>query len=1395
MTGWMKQTRRQAMANETKVYVGKTGAKTLYKRLKDLIGRITTYQKVTNTTESGVPIVVNPNSRTIYLVKDNTVVGDDKYKEWIWTSDLGWECIGTTSIPENAWKQWAEDNGSVGTTDTVYLGKNNNLARTWSFGFGNNNTSSSTLDNVDWSGSDVVMIGSFNSAIDAAGAYQVGFRNSVVNNHRMSEASPDYNYYTAINFGNGNEIDAEGMNLGKDNTAADFGMNIGQHNTANHASLSIGERVSTNQASISIGTDSIAENKSLSIGFGSVAAGVLYNNGEFLHSGEYGSSVAIGINHLCAAKNSIAIGSGVTTADTYSIVSGGSFAILAEGIQLAQQASNINGNSFGVGSCLTLTSSSFSIGRFNTADNYSYAIGERNTVNCGSFAIGQNNTLIGDPNGESYAYGYAFATGRDLNDVRGRSCTFGIGNNHITQFAYAAGLGNNSIHESAVAVGIENTDVYYHSTAVGAHNNNIHGDGVAIGNGNRDIRDMGTAVGSYNYEVYGGSFAAGEANAAQNGSIAIGISNKARCGGFLFGIGNYAIAYPTDSYYISYHANSVVMGFGNEVYNVREGLHKSGWTKFITTCGIAMGAYIKAYGHNFISFGSSNTLGDVDNWMNDTATNTDNDGFMTAIGFQCTAKRNYDFAYGYQSVANGGENIAFQHSTAIGYRNVAIVDSTISNSVANFALCESTLNSTASRDTVLHNFLFNSKQTWSDTSSSNVFLSTNGSFSGTGGLHRNIVSIGTNGNRLNIACGDYGSCTDNIMIGTRNGEVINSFNAYSPISITLNRHSMARNMLINNAYGTININYDFVDNKITNSELNVTATRFTSNIMHDSVLRCTNSSTSMVHNVLLSLSDMDLRQDCTEAYHNFLFLSHLGDSAAGSSLPRYSSAGSNNNMSQNFLVGTTAYHTQGCVSFSVPSSYDGPFRSLNTYTDGKESAFLNDCGRVVNFGDNKIQYASLGFVYGAGNKLSFTNQSVVFGNQNEIAQISGTSTGTKIGDVHIFGAYNNVKFNNESGNLFTFGAHNNHTAGIYSTSNFIYGDYNSIGEYVSAESRKMTPAQINNIQTPSPGTIFIPTEQCISASNETMTWVWQNYAYYVYGNLITNAYAEDYAGTTITSISGQALLTGVYNGTLPNGYYKATSDYNLSPGPHKGMIVRPGKAYCKYKDGTRYSTYLMQGGVGSVYNRATSEAVVAGCYTDQPASYTSMNMIFGRNNAINSRVVGYSVMGQVNRVTYTGTAPTTDFAISNGFVQGNSNVALNGSNIICMGNGNQSTGHNSVAIGSQLISNQWQTVLGKYNAAIAGPNRLASETPQDPTKALLIVGNGYSTKDDSSWQDESFITRSNALELYADGRLKISGKIEASNIPPAPVADGQYALACEVVSGVATYRWVAVGSN
>ena len=237
------------MANE-KIYVGKEGAKALYKRLKQQIANITTYQKVTNTTPDGVPVVTNPNTRTIYLVKDTSVVGDDKYKEWIWNSTDDWECIGTTSIPENAWKQWSEDNGSSGDGDSVYIGKNNVLGRDESFVLGQSNTVTVT-DNTDYTDTDIVEIGTSNSATNAANAYQLGRENTVTDNNLANKLN--YPHSMALNLGRNNAITGEGVNVGKDNVATRFGITLGQKNDASDMGIAIGENLKVKTSGVAIG--------------------------------------------------------------------------------------------------------------------------------------------------------------------------------------------------------------------------------------------------------------------------------------------------------------------------------------------------------------------------------------------------------------------------------------------------------------------------------------------------------------------------------------------------------------------------------------------------------------------------------------------------------------------------------------------------------------------------------------------------------------------------------------------------------------------------------------------------------------------------------------------------------------------------------------------------------------------------------------------------------------------------------------------------------------------------------------------------------------------------------------------------------------------------------------
>jgi hypothetical protein len=82
---------------------------------------------------SGEPDVDDPNTKTIYLVKDTSAPGTDKWKEWIVTatSPVGWELIGDTSMSLNGYatETWVGDNyvsktSTAGWDVTPYTGDN-----------------------------------------------------------------------------------------------------------------------------------------------------------------------------------------------------------------------------------------------------------------------------------------------------------------------------------------------------------------------------------------------------------------------------------------------------------------------------------------------------------------------------------------------------------------------------------------------------------------------------------------------------------------------------------------------------------------------------------------------------------------------------------------------------------------------------------------------------------------------------------------------------------------------------------------------------------------------------------------------------------------------------------------------------------------------------------------------------------------------------------------------------------------------------------------------------------------------------------------------------------------------------------------------------------------------
>lgn len=1348
-------------------------------------------------------------SMTVYG-DENTVIGKSSNISGNYNSSLGGGSItGNYDIV-------------IGADTTVYANGRNDaiiIGRTT----GINSTSG---DATDYSGTNLISIGEYQSFTQAANAYQIGKNNSVTGNNLASIQS--YPHQTAINLGVHNTITSEGVNIGKDNVATNYGINIGRDNESNNDSISLGRYSSSNGGSIVLGKGSYhadngarvtdwvyADGGSVAIGIGKLRA--------------TSSGFAVGYDNAEISGHSIGVGLFSVVSGQPSTIFGSSGGFILDGLgtldgQNSYGVSHLDGGSMGFGAGLNLSSSSFAVGIANTVSGNSFSIGKYNTLQGGSAVIGSSNSYIdsgshvfGDNTRYvergSFVYGLSnqyIGVGFQVNtsyvqasggnkvigsynsyisggiNVLGDSCSYiyngassvGYQNNNIHDGAWAFGnlisyvsngalaLGTNCqyisnsgwavgtqlyhIHDDGIAYGDTIDEVCYGSVAIGYDLSSVKTNSVDIGIRNRTVADCSIAIGSDNQTV-------------QYGSIALGLNNMGYRGAFMMGMNNSAYV---SSYKDTFHANSVILGFNNIISNIREKFKCSYDSSYNLThelaCGFVAGSSNHTYGHNPIVIGTNNTVGDISTWYNDVVqandptSETDNDGFMTAIGYKCTSLRNYDMAIGYMSRAYGGENVALQHSNAEGYRNLAAFDSNI-NGIANVGLVESALitpnNSSYSNRT--QNMLFASTVTCDDTT---VFTKNIALYSGISGA---IATLGIRHNIFHTA------------------------------------------ELTGKAYVTFN-NIMFGNSTLTSTITTPTPSQCIFNNMLLAGSRCTYTPDKSV----------------------------LSGSA-------------NSPFAANILFGTNAKNAYNC--FSMADGYN-------------EAADLQHCGRVFNFGDNILNSVSTSNVLGQKNKLTGAHHSSILGESNTIKSYEQINTDDPqkniyVGEVYMMGTENTVIHTGsyyadmssppiQISRLHIFGDYNT----IYGKNThdiFIGGEHNTIG---IDEQPIVRIAYSDLVNRPvGSDTVFYLTEYTyVPYDDGTTTEVcyfsdWEAHRTYYYSN---GALIDDSApsGTIYQQISGNDLVSGTRNKTLVNNtWYKITS----APSKEQGEWPRvPALAetmtVIKHSDGTISPSN--KNGLGETYrmNRGVG--------------------IFGSRNEIGDQIANTYVFGQKNTITN-----SLEYATSGSFIQGNNNTVQNGSNIISMGNGHTSIGHNSVAIGSQLISNQWQTVIGKYNIAKPGPSRTIAnfseaktyttgdvvynalgstyykctapvstvglwvpsewtEVEPENDKALFIIGNGYSETDGTDWQDESKIHRSNAFEVYADGTVKakrfvadepeielvegagiqIAKSVSSGTatisvkqpLPAAPSNQGTYALQCVVdANGNPTLSWVAIGTT
>ena len=234
---------------------------------------------------------------------------------------------------------------------------------------------------------------------------------------------------------------------------------------------------------------------------------------------------------------------------------------------------------------------------------------------------------------------------------------------------------------------------------------------------------------------------------------------------------------------------------------------------------------------------------------------SDDDGFTLAIGYKNTVGRNYDFAFGYRSVANGGENTAIQHSSAIGYRNLAMIDSTVTG-IANVALVESTF--TPSNTLSAHNFLFHAFGTVEATGGDsygvqrNVFIDSCHSITAEN-VAENFIYGGSMYPQYPLSISGGLGASGNILFGAPHNEQFSIATTVStcdnifihPSSVSINSTSFQNNTILPNSSLSLNTSNSVIGNIISSSSLSVTCHLMQYNtILGDSTVALTKTGAS-----------------------------------------------------------------------------------------------------------------------------------------------------------------------------------------------------------------------------------------------------------------------------------------------------------------------------------------------------------------------------------------------------------------------------------------------------------------------------------------------------------------------------------------------------------------------
>lgn len=508
------------------------------------IGKIGSY--LTATLVSGEPDVQNPSTKVIYLTKDESVTGIDKYQEWIYDTTSSWDCIGDTSI--------SLDDYIIKTQTAVSIGSNNTATAPNSFSQGSNNNSTTQSFTQ----------GSNNTA----GSYSIaqGYSSNASDN---SFAQGSYN-----------KAGSKSLAQGSYNSAGDYCVTIGYSNSANSYSFAQGYKNSATLTAFTQGEYNYANCQAFAVGESAVAITKSFAQG----------------HNVIASSNSFAQGYG-TSAETDSFAQGTNTS--ATDYSFVQGRNNESYSySFVQGAANIADTDGFAQGQSNSGFLMSLAQGWGNRAFSGSLAVGDSNTADSEGvtiGAKNFANGKSFTQG-GLNSAM--NVAFAQGEVNFAQTRGFAQGTKNSAMMAAVAIGQCN---YANNQAVAfGEYNNAGSDSIAVGACN-SATSKSVAIGAQTsaYEnslaqgggvtAYSQSFAQGGGNSARNNSFVQGGGNSAEYNSMAQGGGNSA------------YSGSIAQGGGNSAINYSQafGLHS-----IITDYGMAIGKYNKTSADAYFVIGN-----------------------------------------------------------------------------------------------------------------------------------------------------------------------------------------------------------------------------------------------------------------------------------------------------------------------------------------------------------------------------------------------------------------------------------------------------------------------------------------------------------------------------------------------------------------------------------------------------------------------------------------------------------------------------------------------------------------------------------------------------------------------------------------------------------------------